>query len=92
MSGQFGKEELVHLHLLLFQVKKTLEWFGINNEYFSAYDSLGISPVHIFRQKDEHREAIINLCLGIMKAVGKEKEAEELCKRLKRVAVLQAQH
>ncbi len=89
MSGQFGKEELVHLHLLLFQVKKTLEWFGIYNEYFSAYDNLGISPVHIFRQKDEHREAIINLCLGIMKAVGKEREAEELCRRLKKVAIIQ---
>ncbi len=91
MSSQFGKEELVHLHLLLFQVKKTLEWFGVDNEYFAAYDSLGISPVHIFRQKDEHKQAIINLCLGIMKAVGKEREVEELCRRIKKVA-MEVQH
>lgn len=73
MSGQFGKEELVHLHLLLFHVKKTFECYGIDNEYFREYDNLKISPVQIFRQKNEHQEAIFKLCMGIMKAMGKER-------------------
>lgn len=90
MSGQFGKEELVHLHLLLFHVKKTLECYGLENEYFDEYDSLNISPVQIFRQKNEHQEAIFKLCMGIMKAMGKEREAEELCKSLKRLAMVRA--
>jgi hypothetical protein len=92
MSGQFGKEELVHLHLLLFHVKKTFECYGVENEYFSEYDRLNISPVQIFRQKTEHQEAIFKLCMGIMKAIGKEKEAEELCKSLKRLAMVRAMH
>ncbi|AAB91260.1 UPF0058 family protein [Archaeoglobus fulgidus] len=90
MSGQFGKEELVHLHLLLFHVKKTFECYGIENEYFNEYDRLNISPVQIFRQKNEHQEAIFKLCMGIMKAMGKEREAEELCKSLKRLAMVRA--
>ncbi|MET1123790.1 MAG: UPF0058 family protein [Archaeoglobaceae archaeon] len=85
MSAQFGKEELVHLHLLLFQVKKTFEFAGIENEFFARYDRMGILPVQIFRQKNEHREAILNLCLGILKAMGKESEAEEISKNLRNV-------
>ncbi len=87
MSNQFGKEELVHLHMLLFQIKKAFEFAGVENEFFARYDSMGILPIQIFRQKDEHREAILNLCLGIMKAVGKEKEVEEICRKLRKFAV-----
>jgi len=92
MSGQFGKEELVHLHLLLFHVKKTFECCGIDNEYFREYENLHISPVQIFRQKNEHQEAIFKLCMGIMKAMGKEREAEEVCRTIKRIAMVRATH
>jgi hypothetical protein len=78
MSGQFGKEEIVHIHLLLFHVKKFFESLGIENEYFKEYDSLNISPVQIFRQKTEHREAILRLCYGIMKALGREEELDRI--------------
>lgn len=88
MSGQFGKEELVHLHLLLFHVKKTFECCGVENEYFKEYDRLNISPVQIFRQKNEHRDAIFKLCMGIMKAMGKEREAKEVCKSLRNIAII----
>ncbi len=92
MSGQFGKEELVHLHMLLFHVKKTFECCGLENEYFREYDMLNISPVQIFRQKNEHQEAIFKLCMGIMKAMGKEKEAEEICKSLRKVAMIKTNY
>lgn len=78
MSAQFGKEEIVHIHLLLFQIKKFFESLGIENEYFQEYERLKISPVQIFRQKVEHREAIMKLCYGIMKAIGKEKELDRI--------------
>lgn len=78
MSAQFGKEEIVHIHLLLFQIKKFFESLGIENEYFKEYDTLKISPVQIFRQKVEHREAIMKLCYGIMKAIGKENELHRI--------------
>lgn len=88
MSAQFGKEELVHLHLLLFHVKKTFEHYGLDNEYFHEYERLNISPVQIFRQKNEHQEAIFKLCMGIMKAMGKEREAEEICKSLRKLSMV----
>lgn len=84
MSTQFGKEELVHLHLLLFQVKRAFEALGVRNEFFDRYESMNILPVQIFRQKEEHKEAILNLCMGIMKAIGKDKEVEGLCKRFRK--------
>lgn len=88
MPYQFGKDELVHLHLLLFHIKKTFERCGIENEYFKEYDNLKISPVQIFRQKNEHQEAIFKLCMGIMKAMGKEKEAEEICRTIRRLVMV----
>ncbi|MEM0089630.1 MAG: UPF0058 family protein [Archaeoglobaceae archaeon] len=78
MSAQFGKEEIVHIHLLLFQIKKFFEILGVENEYFREYEMLKISPVQIFRQKVEHREAIMKLCYGIMKAIGREKELDRI--------------
>ncbi|MEM1578448.1 MAG: UPF0058 family protein [Archaeoglobaceae archaeon] len=87
MSGQFGKEEIVHLHLLLFQIKKFLESLGIENEYFDEYETLQISPVQIFRQKIEHREAIMKLCYGIMKAIGREDELEKVQRMIKGMVV-----
>uniref|UniRef100_A0A7J2THY5 Metal-binding protein n=1 Tax=Archaeoglobus fulgidus TaxID=2234 RepID=A0A7J2THY5_ARCFL len=83
MSGQFGKEEIVHIHLLLFQIKKFLENLGVENEYFREYETMNISPVQIFRQKFEHREAIIKLCYGIMKALGREEELDRICHLVK---------
>ncbi len=91
MSGQFGKEEIVHLHLLLFQIKKFFESAGIENEYFYEYDSMKILPVQIFRQKVEHRNAIMKLCYGIMKAIGREEELERVFKAVRGLAVLEAQ-
>ncbi|MEG9194704.1 MAG: hypothetical protein HA489_05230 [Archaeoglobales archaeon] len=90
MSGQFGKEEIVHLHLLLFQIKKFFESVGIENEYFYEYDSMKILPVQIFRQKMEHRDAIMKLCYGIMKAIGKEEEIEKVYQAVR--GVLSVQH
>jgi hypothetical protein len=91
MSDQFGKEEIVHLHLLLFQIKKFFESAGIENEYFYEYDSMKILPVQIFKQKVEHRNAIMKLCYGIMKAIGREEELERFFKAVRGLAVLEAQ-
>lgn len=54
------KEELIHLHTLLVQVKRFLENTGHCNN-FQRYQSLHISPVHIHRSKAEHKKAIFVL-------------------------------
>ncbi len=54
------KEELIHLHTLLVQVKRFFENTGHYNN-FQRYQSLHISPVHIHRSKADHKKAIFVL-------------------------------
>ena len=55
------KEELLHLHMLMVHIKKYCE--GITNEEIltERYDSLEISPVHIYKDKKAHRDAVLTL-------------------------------
>ncbi|MCS7121223.1 MAG: UPF0058 family protein [Archaeoglobaceae archaeon] len=59
------KDEVVLLHLTLFQVKKILEDAGFSSPYFREYDELGIEPNKINRSKLDHKKAIFLLCRGI---------------------------
>ena len=54
------KEELIHLHMLLAQLKKYCIENGLDCD-FSKYDDLGISPIHVHRSKEEHKQAIFIL-------------------------------
>jgi hypothetical protein len=54
------KEELVHLHMLLAQLKKFCEQHGLDCD-FSKYQELDISPFQVHRSKDEHKQAIFVL-------------------------------
>jgi hypothetical protein len=54
------KEELVHLHMLLAQLKRYCEEKDLDCD-FSEYDKLGISPFQVHRSKEDHKEAIFRL-------------------------------
>jgi len=54
------KEELVHLHMLLAQMKKYCEEHGLDCD-FKKYNELAISPFQVHRSKDEHKQAIFVL-------------------------------
>ena len=54
------KEELVHLHMLLAQLKKYCEETGADCD-FKKYKELEISPFQVHRSKDEHKQAIFVL-------------------------------
>jgi len=54
------KEELVHLHLLLAQLKKYCEENGLGCS-FEKYNELGISPFQVHRSKEEHKQAVLVL-------------------------------
>lgn len=54
------KEELIQLHLLLFQFKKFCEAQGYVSE-FSHYDQLEISPFQVHRSKEDHQRAVFVL-------------------------------
>ena len=54
------KEELVHLHMLLAQMKKYCEATGLDCD-FKRYKELEITPFQVHRSKDEHKQAIFVL-------------------------------
>ncbi|MHC1611237.1 MAG: UPF0058 family protein [Candidatus Methanospirareceae archaeon] len=54
------KEELMHLHMLLAQLKEYCEESGLDCD-FRKYKELGISPSQVHRSKEEHKQAIFAL-------------------------------
>jgi len=54
------KEELVHLHMLLAQLKRYCEGSDLGWD-FEKYDALGITPFQVHRSKEEHKQAIFVL-------------------------------
>ncbi|HJJ28583.1 MAG TPA: UPF0058 family protein [Methanocorpusculum sp.] len=55
------KEELIHLHMLMVQVKKYYESVSDNKVNTEEYDALSISPIHIHKNKNLHRVALLTL-------------------------------
>jgi len=73
---RFLKEDLIKIHLNLFKIERAMKLMGITNNYFTLYDELEVFPSHIHKHKDEHAEAIMLLCLGILEALKVEPEVE----------------
>lgn len=55
------KEELLHLHMLMVQIKKYYESVSGNSVPTNEYDALSISPIHIHKNKNVHRVALLTL-------------------------------
>lgn len=56
------KQELIHLHGLLYEIEEYLEEEYLEGELESEeYESLDIRPTDIHRWKDDHKEAIFSL-------------------------------
>ncbi len=55
------KEELLHLHMLMVQIKKYYESVSGNTVPTDEYDALSISPIHIHKNKNVHRVALLTL-------------------------------
>jgi len=65
------KEDMIRLHALLFQMRRTFEATQITpsgNEYFPAYDKLGVTPVSLHRDRRAHQMAIFLLGEALSKA------------------------
>jgi hypothetical protein len=58
--GAMKKEEIIHLHMLLAQLKRYCEEKGMDCD-FTEYKEMSISPLRIQRSKDEHKQAIFVL-------------------------------
>jgi len=55
------KEELLHLHMLMVQIKKYYENVSGASISSEEYDSLDVSPLHIHKNKNLHRVALMTL-------------------------------
>lgn len=55
------KEELIHLHTLMMQVKKCCESIANDEIPSERYDSLEITPLHIHKEKKAHKIALLTL-------------------------------
>jgi hypothetical protein len=60
-SDRVQKEELIHLHTLMMQIKKCYESVANDEIHSERYDSLGMSPLHIHKDKKSHKDAILTL-------------------------------
>lgn len=72
------KEELLHLHMLMVQIKKYYESVSNNTVPTEEYDALSISPIHIHKNKNLHRVALLTLgneIVAQMKATTPAKES-----------------
>jgi len=69
------KEELVHLHLLLAQLKKHCEENGVDCD-FTKYNDLNISPFQVHRSKEEHKQAVFVLGIELASMTTKTRFSE----------------
>ncbi|KAF5432242.1 hypothetical protein C5S39_04095 [Candidatus Methanophagaceae archaeon] len=67
------KEELVHLHLLLAQLKKCCEENGLACD-FAKYNKLGISPFQVHRSKEDHKQAVFALGIELASLKGRSQD------------------
>jgi len=63
------KEELIHLNMLMVTVKKYYETMTGDAVSTQKYDSLLISPVHIHKNKNSHKEALLTLAEEIVERI-----------------------
>ncbi|MFY9799684.1 MAG: UPF0058 family protein [Methanoregula sp.] len=60
-SDSVQKEELIHLHTLMMQIKKCYESVANDEIPSERYNSLKITPLHLHKEKKAHKAAILTL-------------------------------
>jgi hypothetical protein len=58
------KQELIHLHGLLSEVRSQYEYWGEDLD-LEAYEELGVKPTSIHKSKTDHKAAVFKLAEGI---------------------------
>ena len=58
------KQELIHLHGLLSEVRSEYEEWGTDID-LTEYKELGVKPTSIHRSKTDHKAAVFKLASGI---------------------------
>ncbi|UIO98683.1 UPF0058 family protein [Halobaculum sp. CBA1158] len=69
------KQELIHLHGLLSEVRSEFESDGADLD-LSEYEDLGVKPTSIHRSKTDHKAAVFKLASGITSSTSEEATSE----------------
>ncbi|WP_152041645.1 UPF0058 family protein [Salinigranum salinum] len=69
------KQELIHLHGLLSEVRAQMEAWEDDELEMSGYESMGVRPTSIHRSKTDHKAAVFEIANGITTAM-EEAEAD----------------
>ncbi|MFC6735951.1 UPF0058 family protein [Halolamina salina] len=59
------KQELIHLHGLLSEVRAEYEDAGEPEVDLSSYEEFGVQPTSIHRSKTDHKRAVFELVNGL---------------------------
>jgi hypothetical protein len=66
------KQELIHLHGLLSEVRAEYEGAGEPEIDLSGYEEFGVQPTSIHRSKTDHKRAVFELIHGLTDSIGEE--------------------
>ena len=70
------KQELIHLHGLLAEVRKHHEARTGTSVEYESYESLGVRPTSIHKSKTDHKAAVFALADGITADMRRSEETE----------------
>ncbi|MFB6153289.1 MAG: UPF0058 family protein [Halodesulfurarchaeum sp.] len=83
------KDELLELHEEMVRIRdRFLEFEGITEEDFAAYEQLDVDPSHVHKSKSEHKHAVFVLGNALASAMSEDEfsSAGRLSKRMKELA------
>ena len=66
------KQELIHLHGLLSEVRAEYEGSGEPELDLSDYEEFGVQPTSIHRSKTDHKRAVFELIHGLTDSISEE--------------------
>jgi len=66
------KQELIHLHGLLSEVRAEYEGDGGPEIDLSDYEEFGVQPTSIHRSKTDHKQAVFELVDGLTDSLDRE--------------------
>lgn len=73
------KQELIHLHGLLAEVRNQCEeWDGEEALDLAEYRQMGVQPTSIHRSKTDHKAAVFKLAKGITSSLDAEQADEPI--------------
>lgn len=72
------KQELIHLHGLLSEVRAECEETESIDLDLSEYQNLGVQPTSIHRSKTDHKAAVFKLARGLTSSMESDVETEQV--------------